>query len=65
MVGIDQARHDDMAFKVDRLVRRLRQICARPDRADFVAGDEDAGMGDFAPLVVHGQDEVGVFQQEG
>ena len=65
MMGVDEARNDDVALEIEHFVGRLRQLGGRTDRDDAMIGNEQAAVADLAPRRIHGHQDVGVLDQHG
>ena len=67
LVGVDQARHDEVAGAAEPLgVRRpRRQLGGRSDGDDAVAVDEHAAVGDHPAVGIHREDDVPEHEQHG
>ena len=67
LVGVDQARHHEVAGPAEPLgIRRLRrQLGGRADGDDAVAVDEHAAVGDHPAVGVHREDDVPEHEQHG
>jgi len=64
VVGVDEARQDDLAAEVDHRVRRRRQLGRRPDLLDEAVLGVEPGVAQLAPLPVHRDEDVGIFGQQ-
>ena len=56
MVGVDQARQNDVIFEVEDGIGRFRQLMGRPYLFDDIVTHEQAPVFNFAPLIVHGNE---------
>ncbi len=65
VVGVDQARDDHLAGHVQHHVGVLRQAIAGAHLLDQVVFDVQAAVFDFAAFAVHGDQQLGVFDEEG
>ena len=63
MVGVDQPRQDDHAAGVDDRVGIRGQFGGRAGLDDGVVTDEEPAVGDAPPRRVHGDEQVGMFEE--
>lgn len=63
MVGVDEARQNDMVAQVEDGVGRLGQVGGRTDGLDHVIAHEQPAAGDLATVVVHGDEHFGILDK--
>lgn len=64
VVGIDEARQGDATGQRDDFVGGWRQRAGRANGFDDAIADENAAVGDFPAFGIHGDEDVGVLQQQ-
>jgi hypothetical protein len=63
-MGVDEARHHELAAGIDHLIGIGRQLVAWPDGFDHAIAREHPAVGDLAPRVVHRDEHVGMTNQQ-
>ena len=64
VVRIDEPGQNDVTGQIDSLVGVLREIRARADLLNPPVANIHAGVAQFAALLVHGHEDIGVANQE-
>ena len=64
VVAVDEARKQDLPGRSRTEVRARRQLGGRSDLLDHAVTCEQAGIPQFAPLVVHRHDHVGILREQ-
>jgi hypothetical protein len=65
VVGVDEAGGDDVPTQVEDAVGGGRERVGGANRLDDAVAGEEGGVGDLGAGVVHGDEDVGVGDEQG